>query len=105
MSFTHPKLDLISAPLSSFYFSAPFLGGGRWTPADVRGARGGESAADESQVRGGTDVDSNRERALCKPYPRNWPGRYGLATALVRWNTYSRKASGSCGIQFDVEHA
>jgi hypothetical protein len=25
MSLTHPKLDLISAPLSSFYFSAPFF--------------------------------------------------------------------------------
>src|SRR6266403_5503211 len=45
MSLTHPKLDLISAPLSSFYSSAPFLGGGRWTPAHVRGAVGGELKA------------------------------------------------------------
>jgi hypothetical protein len=57
MSFTHPKLDLISAPLSSFYVSAPFLGGGRWTPADVRGARGGELRANNSQILADSDPD------------------------------------------------
>ncbi len=45
MSFTHLNLGLVSAALSSFHFSAPFRGGGRWTAADAGGARGGELAA------------------------------------------------------------
>jgi hypothetical protein len=39
MSFTHPQLDLIAALYCCFIFS-PFLGGGRWTTADVGGAGG-----------------------------------------------------------------
>jgi len=77
MAFAHPKLDLISAPLASFDFSAPFLGEGRWTTADGGGAGGGELEPARDRLK------SHEIVALNLPFPACIRGE--SAQTAVAW--------------------